>query len=169
VAEQRGGGARRRVVIGIGNADRGDDAVGLLTARLLTARLPQGIAVIEHDGEATGLLAHLEGAETAYLIDAAVSGAPAGTVQRFDCSASPLPVGGLVMSTHGFGPAEAIELARALGQLPAECVVFAIEAAGVEAGAALSSVVRAAAEDVAQKIADELASVSTRPGDCAHA
>jgi hydrogenase maturation protease len=150
-------GIRHRVVIGIGNADRGDDAAGLLTARLLAGRLPRDVTVLEHDGEATSLLEHLEGADTAYLIDAAVSGIAAGTVQRFDCARSPLPGGKLTMSTHGFGLAEAIELARALGRLPADCIVFAIEAGDVGAGKNPSSAMRAAAEDVASRIAAELA------------
>jgi hydrogenase maturation protease len=156
VAELALKSAGRRVVIGIGNADRGDDAVGPLTARLLRGRLPADVEVLEHDGEVTGLLSELEGAETAYLIDAAVSGAAAGTVRRFDCAASPLPRATLAVSTHGFGPAEAIELGRALGQLPANCVVFAIEAVAVDTGERLTGAVRAAAESVAARITEEL-------------
>jgi len=157
VDERAGNGSGRRIVIGIGNADRGDDAVGLLTARMLEGRLPDGVQVIAHNGEATSLLEHLEGAQAAYLVDAAVSDAAPGTVRRFDCSESPLPGGELTMSTHGFGPAEAIELARALGRLPAECIVFAIEARGVEVGEDLSGMMRDAAADVASRIAAELA------------
>jgi hydrogenase maturation protease len=146
----------RRLVIGIGNADRGDDTVGRLVARLLKGRLPADVAVLEHDGETTGLLEELESADTAYLIDAAVSDSTAGAVRRFDCTVAALPADALQVSTHGLGLAEAIELARALEQLPARCVVFAIEASTVGTGSAVSGEIRAAAEAVAERIAEEL-------------
>lgn len=153
-------GRGRRLVIGIGNEDRGDDAVGHLTARLLASRLPRDVEVLEHNGEATGLLEHLASAEAIYLIDAAVSGTAAGSIRRFDCRESPLPSGDFAVSTHGLGPAEAIELARALGQLPRHCIVFAIEAAGVDPGEPLTGALRAAAERVAAQIAAELSARS---------
>lgn len=146
----------RRLVVGVGNADRGDDAVGQLVARLLRGRVPADVELLEHDGEATSLLERLATVDTAYLIDAAVSGAAPGAVRRFDCSQTPLPRDALSMSTHGFGPVEAIELARALGQLPACCIVYAIEAGSVDGGADISTEIARAAEAVATRIAAEL-------------
>ena len=61
-------------------------------------------------------------------------------------AATPLPRGALGMSTHGFGLAEALELARALGQLPRRCIVYAIEGASFETGAPLSPEVAAAVD-----------------------
>ena len=66
------------VVVGIGNPDRGDDAVGRLIARSLRTRVPANVRVVEHDGEATALLADLQSARCVWLIDAAQSGARAG-------------------------------------------------------------------------------------------
>ena len=77
-------------------------------ARWLRGVLPPEIGVVEHDGEATSLLARLEGAESVCLIDASASAAPVGTVRRFDVAAAPLPQGAFGMSTHGLGLAEAI-------------------------------------------------------------
>ena len=51
-------------------------------------------------------------------------------------------------STHGLGLAEAIELGRALGRLPARLVVYAIEGQGYATGAPLSPPVARAAEEV---------------------
>ena len=48
-----------RLVVGIGNPDRGDDAVGRLVARALRGRVPADVRVVEQDGEATALLAEL--------------------------------------------------------------------------------------------------------------
>jgi hydrogenase maturation protease len=148
--------ARRRIVIGIGNPDRGDDGVGRQVARLLVGRVPDDVEVVELDGEATALLEQLETAETAYLIDAAASGSDAGTVQRFDCREGPLPEASFRVSTHGLGLGSAIELARALGQLPPRCVVYAIEVADVAAGAGITGEIRASARALAARILEEL-------------
>ena len=151
------------VVIGIGNPDRGDDAIGRVVARRLCETLPSDIRVVEHDGEATSLLACMDGAAAAFLIDACVSATAAGTVRRFDVTKAPLPQGTFNLSTHGFGLAEAVELARVLGQLPPRCVVYAVEAASVEAGESLSPEVAAAIADVGARIQKELLG-ATAPG-----
>jgi len=147
----------RRLVIGIGNAERGDDAVGLLVARLLRGRVPEDVEIRERDGEASALLELLGTADAAYLIDAAVSGTAAGTVNRFDCVSEPLPKAVRAVSTHGFGVSEAVDLARVLGRLPACCVLYTIEAGTVAPGAELSTAARASAEAVAQRVVAELA------------
>ena len=59
---------------------------------------------------------------------------------------------------HGFGLNEAIELARALGQLPPRCIVFAIEGEAFETGAGLSSAVAAAVREVTDRLSAELRS-----------
>lgn len=148
--------APRRIVLGIGNPDRGDDGAGRRVARLLRWWLPEEIEVAEHDGEATGLLARLDGAAAAYLVDACASGAPAGTVHRFDAGAAPLAQRAFGLTTHGFGLAEAIELARALGQLPVRCVVYAIEGTCFEVGAPLSPAASAAVVDVVRRLGAEI-------------
>jgi hydrogenase maturation protease len=153
VVEASGG---RILVLGVGNLDRGDDAAGRGVARALRGALPAHIEVDEATGEATDLLARLENAATAFLIDACASGAAAGAIRRFDVSQSPLPQGAFGVSTHGFGLNEAIELARALGQLPSRCVVYAIEGAGFETGAPLSSAAAAAVVEVARRLRAEL-------------
>ncbi len=154
-------GCCRQILLGIGNIDRGDDAAGRLVARSLQGNLPDDIEVVELDGEATALLARFEGAEAAFLVDACWSGAPAGTIRRLDVNATPLPQGLFGVSTHGFGLAEAVELARALGQLPPCCVVYAIEGASFEAGAPISQAVAAAVADVAARLRIEIADADT--------
>lgn len=145
-------GSRRRMVLGIGNPDRGDDGAGLAVIRRLRGLLTDETELVEENGEVAALLARLEGTEAAFLIDACASGAPAGSVQRFDVAAAPLPQYAFAMSTHGLGLAEAIELARALRQLPPRCIVYAIEAASFEAGAPLTPAVADAVAEVAQRL-----------------
>ena len=154
----------RRIVIGIGNGDRGDDAAGRAVARLLRGQLPADVALVEHDGETTGLIAQLDGAAAAVLVDACASGAPAGTVRRFDVAATSLPCAAFGLSSHGIGLAEAVELARMLGQLPSTCVVYAIEGASFALGAPLSPPVAAAVADVAARLRAEFAGSSEAEG-----
>src|SRR5437763_14389182 len=104
----------RVTVIGIGNPDRGDDAFGRIVAARLRGRWPGAVRLIEQDGEATSLLEQLGGADTAIVIDAAVSGGEPGDIHRFDAASEPLPAAKFDLSTHGFGLGEAIELARIL-------------------------------------------------------
>jgi hydrogenase maturation protease len=146
----------RTVVIGIGNPDRGDDAVGLEVACRLRGQLSRDVRVLEANGEAGSLLAKLESTDAAYLVDACLSGAAPGTVLRFDASREPLPAARFGISTHGIGLGELLELARTLGSLPPHCFVYAIEAESFRAGAPLSPVVAAAAAALAERICAEL-------------
>jgi hydrogenase maturation protease len=143
------------LIVGIGNPDRGDDAAGRAAAAGLRVRGAKGLRVIENDGETTALLARFSEADEVILIDAALSGAAPGTVGRFDVTEAPLPAGRFGISTHGFGLAEAIELARALGCLPRRCVVYAIEGRSFALGERMSPDVETAVEAV-------IASFSTR-------
>jgi len=146
----------RMIVIGAGNPERGDDAAGRAVVRLLRGTLPDEVALVELDGEATALLAHFEDVETAFIVDACASGLRVGSLQRFDVSAEPLPQATFSLSTHGFGLAEGIELARALDQLPERCIVYAIEGNAFEAGAPLSPQVAAAVTVTATRLRAEI-------------
>jgi hydrogenase maturation protease len=148
--------ARRRVVLGIGNLERGDDAAGRAVVALLRRTLPDDVEVVEHDGEATTLLASLAGAAEAFIVDACNSGASAGTTHRIDVANAPLPSSSFGLSTHGFGLGAAIELARVLGELPPRCVVYAIEGQCYAAGAPLSDAVGSAVVAVAAQLRAEL-------------
>ncbi len=150
--------ALRTIVVGIGNPDRGDDGAGRSVAERLRGTLPDHVEIAELGGEATSLLALLQGAGAAFLIDACVSHAEPGTVQRFDVTRRPLPQAAFRLSTHGLGLADAVELARALGQLPASCVVYAIEAGSTDEGSALSPAVAAAVDIVGARIQAEISS-----------
>jgi hydrogenase maturation protease len=116
---------------------------------------PPDIEIIEHDGEATALIAHM-GAEQLFLIDACVSGTSPGTIHRFDVSFASMPAVASAFSTHGFGLAPVIELARALGQLPHRTIVYAIEGVSFETGAPLSPPVAAAVPEVVRRLYAEI-------------
>ena len=141
------------VVIGVGNALRADDEAGLQVVRRL--RAGTGVDIREQSGEATALLDALRGSAAAVIVDAAL-GAEPGRLHRLDAAAGPLPQGLFGFSTHGFGVAEGIELARALGALPSVCVVYAVEGERFETGAPMSEAVRRAVPRVSEKVAQEI-------------
>jgi hydrogenase maturation protease len=139
------------LVIGVGNLLRGDDAAGIAVAR----RLRGAARVLEHSGEATALVEALRGAPAVFIVDAA-SGTEPGKVHRFDAAVRPLPQGLFGASTHGFGVAQGIELARALGALPPVCVVYAVEGTQFRIGTPMSSAVEVVLADVAARIEAEI-------------
>ncbi|MDI6771895.1 MAG: hydrogenase maturation protease [bacterium] len=155
-----GAGAPTALIVGVGNASRGDDAAGLIAARLIKEALldlpspadPGRVEVLEHDGEGTALVALWEGAGTVILIDAALSGAAVGSIHRFDARSQALPAGFRSCSTHAFGVAEAVELARALDRLPPRLIVYGIEGRSFLAGAPPSGAVEAAARAVVERV-----------------
>jgi hydrogenase maturation protease len=143
-----------RLVLCVGNPDRGDDGVGWQVAAQLRALAVPGLRVETLRGHAADLVAAFERADDVAIVDAACSGAPPGTLHVIDCAAGqPLAAAGSG-SSHGLGVAEAIALGRALGCLPRYCVVYAVEAGGTQIGTALSDDVRVAAATVAARIAD---------------
>ena len=135
------------LVIGIGNSLRGDDAAGLRVVEAL------GISdnVLKHDGEPASLIALWDNHEDVVLIDAVTSGAASGTVIEIDAASSILPAG-LCHSTHALGPAEAVELARALGKLPARMTLFGIEGCDFSFGAQVTTEVEAAVVEVVRRL-----------------
>jgi hydrogenase maturation protease len=144
------------LVIGIGNAWRSDDAVGLRVARELRGTLPDGVDVIEHEGEPTALVDAWDGADALWLVDTVVSGAAPGTVHRLDAGERELPAELFRASTHHLGLAEAVELARALDRLPARVVFYGIEAGSVDVGDELTPEVEAAVDRVADALRAEI-------------
>jgi hydrogenase maturation protease len=140
-------------IIGCGNRDRGDDQAGILAAERLRKL---GVESEVHTGDALALIEKWRSADDVVLIDAIVSGAPAGTVRVWDSSLpeSDLPnaAGGLAVSSHGFDIAKAIELARALGKFPNHLRVYGIEAETFERGANVSPPVLDAIDFVVREI-----------------
>lgn len=136
-------------VIGCGNSDRGDDAAGLLVARRLGEL---GLDTVDHTGDGFALLDLWAAFDRVILVDAMVSGAAPGTVTVWDARDGSPCLAGYRGSTHDSGPAEAIELGRALGRMPREIQLYGIEGANFEPGAPLSAAVLAGIEQAVAMI-----------------
>jgi hydrogenase maturation protease len=90
------------------------------------------------------------------VIDAVSSNSPPGTVHRLDPVSARIPPGFFHYSTHAFSIAEAVELARALGQLPPRMVIFGIEGKDFSAGTNVSPEVRKGVREVTDRLAGEI-------------
>jgi hydrogenase maturation protease len=118
--------ARSVLIIGIGSPFA-DDAAGLEAARRLeSAELPAGARVIVADRPGVDLIDMLDGVEAVILIDAVRSGGRPGEVHDLNLAEISALAPHLV-SSHGLGLGEAIELARRLGRMPACGRVLGIE------------------------------------------
>ncbi len=143
----------RARIIGVGNADRGDDAAGLLVARRLAG---MGDDAMEFTGEALSLIDHWEDRDSVILVDAVVTGGRPGEIACWDAIAERLPREAFRCSTHLFGVAEAVELARIFERLPARLVIYGIEGADFTPGAPPSRAVLEAVETLAERIHREV-------------
>jgi len=157
-------GKPRILIIGVGNADRGDDAMGLLVARRLQETIGNSATIREMGGEGAALIDAWSEAQTVILIDAVQGGAEPGSVYRFDARTHPIPAMFSRSSTHTFGIAEAIGLARALHCLPSQLIVYGIEGKNFALGARLSPTVERAAEDIVQRVQQEVLAWSAAAG-----
>jgi hydrogenase maturation protease len=152
----------RTLVIGVGNPDRGDDAVGIEVARRLRARGLSEASVCQSPRNASRLLESWQGRARVILIDAAAGAGRPGAIYRFEADAGPLPVSRLQASTHSWGVVEAVEMARSLGELPASLVVYAIEGTSFGPGQRLSPSVRRAATRVERRVLEEIGHPGSR-------
>jgi hydrogenase maturation protease len=146
------------VVIGVGNPMRGDDGVGRAAVdELARSNEDDSVEFVAADGEATRLLELWRDRRLAVLIDAVVSGAPAGTVHRFEVGeGAELPPWSAGSSSHATGPAEAVALAETVGRLPGRLVIFGIEAAGMDLGTGLSPAVADALPTLVEQVRQEI-------------
>ena len=147
---------RKILVACIGNPDRGDDGIGPLVAAKLEGQLPGHAALIVRRGDMLALAADFADCGALVCVDAAAPISSPGQIHRVDLTTEELPRELLSASTHGFGLADAIELARALGRAPQIIFIYAVEGACFDAGATLTHAVAGAADETARLVAAEV-------------
>jgi hydrogenase maturation protease len=152
----------RPLVIGVGNAQRGDDAAGVLVLQRLR-RLGAGAVadLVEHSGDGARLLETWQGREHVIVVDAVLGTFP-GDVTWFDVSAARSGFETTAATSHAVGLAQAIEMARVLDLLPPKVEVCAIAAKDFVPFSQPSAAVERAAGRAAMAIAERLARAHRR-------
>lgn len=160
-----GGGPRaagdRVRVVGIGNPDRGDDGVGAAVICALGRRALPAVDLHARRGDALALIEDFESGEPTICVDAAAGDRP-GRIHRIDLGSGELPRDVAFVSSHALGLPEALALARTLGLMPEEVVIYAIEGTRFDHGAPLDEAVAAVVEEVADRIVAEVARLRGR-------
>ena len=147
------------LVVAIGNPDRGDDGFGPAVAQRLRGRVPPTVRILERSGDALALIEDWNSSPPVIIVDAMTPITKPGRVHRLDLTHSPLPVGCSPRSSHAFGVAETVELARSLGRLPQYLAAYLVEGEQFATGAPLSLAVAEAVGDVAERIASEVLTI----------
>ena len=144
------------LVVGVGNRDRGDDAVGPHVCDRLRA-LDSGPEFRSSvcEGSVVDLLLHWDDDDRVVIVDAIAPGDEPGRIVALDITHDVTQDATQVMaqapsavSTHEVDVSVAIELARALGRMPAQLLLIGVEAEQLAWGAPLSARVAAAADEV---------------------
>jgi hydrogenase maturation protease len=124
-------------VIALGNEAAGDDGAALAAARIAGADGSLEIVLAGRPG--VDLLDLLDPAASIVLVDVVQTGARPGALveMRLDAILDHA-VASAPTSSHGFGPAEVLTLARSLGRALPHGVFLGVEGARFEAGAPLT-------------------------------
>ncbi len=149
-------GTRKVLIACLGNPDRGDDGVGAIVAERLAGRLPRDVVVLARSGDMLSLIEDWARADVLICVDAAAPMGAPGRIHRVDLATYSLPRDLSFTSSHAFGVAEAIELARALHLAPRDIVVYAVEGCTFDGGAEMTPQVAAAAAKAAELVAAEV-------------
>ena len=133
----------RRIVVGIGHDYRRDDAVGLVVARAVAARSEAGLVVCCLGEDILRLLEFMQPGAHIVIVDAVVSGAPAGTIHHIDLLRGSDGDAQSAGSSHVFGLGQVLALAHAMGCAPTVLRLVGVEAADLSLGSGLSPAVAA--------------------------
>jgi hydrogenase maturation protease len=114
------------------------------------------VTLLDCADEPTRLLDAWDGLDVVVIVDAAVTGASAGTVHRIDAGDGALPRDLRLASTHAVSVADALELGRAIGRAPRRVVVLGVEGATFGMGDEMTQAVAEALGGVVTAALDEL-------------
>jgi len=148
------------VVVGCGNPDAADDAVGILAVREARTALEAfaGVRVIEGaiGLDLTDLIGQTDAAVIVDAIRTPGGGRSPGTVVRAEVGPEGLPTEvGASLSSHGFGVGEAVALAAALGRT-APAVFLGVEVGDVTVGRSMTPAVEQALPELVQLVLGEV-------------
>ena len=145
------------LILGLGNALRGDDGVGPAVIEwLVQQKLPPGVEAIDGGTAGLDIVSALMRRERAIIVDAADVGRRPGEWVRFTPDVAQLKENDTTLSLHSAGLAEALALGAALNVLPPTIVIYGVQPQNLDWSPVMSDEVRAAVIEVGQAILREI-------------
>ena len=153
-------GARKLVIMGVGNPMRRDDALGLELVRALRGRVPDQVVLLECGPVPENFLGHAirAGPTHVLMVDAALIGGKPGQARLI----GPEEAKGMTISTHKLPPRLLADLIRRSTR--AKVAILAVRPADVGLGEGLSPEVQEAIARLADLISEVLEDVFSRSG-----
>ena len=146
-------------IIAVGNSFYGDDGVGAAVLdRIRQDEVFPGAELVDVHTDALALLDHLAVGEKNVVVDAAQMGLEPGSAVGFRPDEVRLKIKSDHLSMHGFGLAEAFDLAGRLDKMPADVLIVGVEPERVELNRGLSDVVKEAVPRILSIIQAEVQS-----------
>ena len=147
---------KETLILGAGNPLRRDDGIGVEIIKLLSIdqnryRLPPEVDFVDGGTDGPGLIEYLKEYKKVILIDAVEMGLPAGTVKTFSPDEALIRIQKDSLSTHGFGIAELLKLAKELNITP-ELTIIGIQPENIGMGMGLSNTVRSRIDEIIAKV-----------------
>jgi hydrogenase maturation protease len=146
-------------IIAVGNPFYGDDGIGAaVLEEIRRADHFPGADLVDVHTDALALLDHLTPWDRTVVVDAAYMGLTPGTAVGFRPDEVRMKIRSDHLSLHGFGLAEAFDLAEGLGRMPADVLIVGVEPAHVAINRGLSDVMKEAVPRVISIIQAEVQS-----------
>lgn len=147
----------RICILGLGNLMRTDDAVGMLTTRLLEAdpRLPSDVTVIEGGTLGLDLLGRIDDTTHLLVLDAVDFGAVPGTPMR--CAGEDVAKLPTSKSVHLMGLSDLINVMRLMDLPEIEIVLLGVQPDNTEWGTELTPAVAAVQQDLVEATLRQIA------------
>jgi hydrogenase maturation protease len=143
----------RVLVVGFGNPAAGDDGAGIEIVRRLSELGDCGCDLRAETAPGVELLDVFSLADVILFVDAVTSGGVPGTLYLTPLPSKELEPRALgALSSHGWGLAEALKLAKALGRTLPQLFLLGIEAGTVAQGAPRSPAAEQAVALVVERI-----------------
>ncbi len=155
---------KETLILGVGNPLRRDDGIGPEVIRLLTEdrtkkngtyKLSSDIDLLDGGTDGLGLIEYLKDYKKVVIVDAVEMKLKPGTIKVFTPEEAVIKINSDALSTHGFGIAELIKLAKGLDINP-ELIIVGVQPEDVSYGEELSFFVSSVLSNIIKLILNQL-------------